>query len=162
MRIDIFHVGVVQTNCYLAYNETTLDAFVVDPGDDAERILQAIENKGLNLKYVILTHGHFDHLLAVKEICEKSGAVLVASKYAKLDDEDMCGFTSFGLGGFSPLKAGITVSDGDVLKLGESELSFIETPGHTPCSMCILMGNTLFSGDTLFAGSCGRCDLPGG
>jgi len=110
------------------------------------------------LSYIFLTHGHFDHLLAAAEIREKTGAKLVAAHNARLDDEVSCGFASFGLSDFKPMKADITVRDGD--KIGN--FLFMETPGHTPCSLCIKNGDTLFSGDTLFAGSCGRCDLPGG
>ena len=154
MKIEIFHVGVVGTNAYLVEDEDEL--YLIDPGDNAKMLLSKIGDR--KLSYIFLTHGHFDHLLAVSEIRMQTGAKLVASRNAKLDDEISCGFASFGLGGFKPLYADITVKEGD--KIGNFE--FMETPGHTPCSLCIKNGDVLFSGDTLFAGSCGRCDLPGG
>ena len=154
MKIDVFHVGVVGTNSYLVEDEGKL--YLIDPGDNAKMLLDRIGDR--KLSYIFLTHGHFDHLLAASEIRMQTGAKLVASQNAKLDDEVACGFSSFGLSGFSPLYADITVKEGDKI----DGFEFMETPGHTPCSLCIKNGDTLFSGDTLFAGSCGRCDLPGG
>lgn len=154
MRIDIFHVGVVSTNAYLVEDEGKL--YLIDPGDNARMILDRIGER--KLSYIFLTHGHFDHLLAADEIRKATGAYLVASKHARLDDEVSCGFASFGMHGFKPMQADISVSEGDEI----DGFKFMETPGHTPCSLCIVKGDTMFSGDTLFAGSCGRCDLPGG
>ncbi len=158
MRIDTLHVSVVQTNCYIISNDT--EAMIIDPGDDAERILRAVGEK--KVKYVLLTHSHFDHIMAAEEICKKTGAQLCASENARLDDADYCGFTSFGLSGFSPLKADILLKDGDEISVAGETFTVIETPGHTPCSICLLSGDVLISGDTLFEGSCGRCDLVGG
>ncbi len=158
MKIEVLRLGAVQTNCYIVSNE--LEACVIDPADNAERILNSLGDK--KLKYVILTHGHFDHLLAAREVCDATGAKLLASRYARLDDEDACGFTSFGLSGFLPMKADVTLKDGDKISVAGEEFTVIETPGHTPCSICLLSGDVLFSGDTLFEGSCGRCDLLGG
>ena len=154
MKIEIFHVGVVGTNSYLVEDEGKL--YLIDPGDNAAMLLDKIGDR--ELSYIFLTHGHFDHLLAADEIRRRTGAKLVASRFARLQDADACGFTSFGISGFTPLNADITVKERDKI----DNFEFIETPGHTPCSLCILNGVVLFSGDTLFAGSCGRCDLPGG
>ncbi len=162
MRIDVFRVGAVQTNCYLAYDEQTLEAFLVDPGDDAPRLLRAIGELGLSLRYILLTHGHFDHVMAVPALLRETGAQLVASHVARLDDAEACGFRAFRIAEFTPLTADITVKDGDTLRAAGETLRFLETPGHTPGGVCIRAGDVLFSGDTLFAGSCGRCDLPGG
>lgn len=162
MRIDIFRVGAVQTNCYLAYDEETLDAFIVDPGDDAGRLLRAIGERGLSLRYIILTHGHFDHVLAVPELLRQTEAQLVAAKNARLDDAEACGFRAFRIAQFTPLCADILVSEGETLLAAGETLRFYETPGHTPGGICIQAGEVLFTGDTLFAGSCGRCDLSGG
>ena len=158
MRIDTLHVSVVQTNCYIISNDT--EVMVIDPGDDAERILEVVGEK--KVKYVLLTHSHFDHIMAAEEICKKTGAKLCASDKARLDDEDYCGFTSFGLSGFSPLKADVLLKEGDEISVAGEKFTVIETPGHTPCSICLLSGDVLISGDTLFEGSCGRCDLVGG
>lgn len=154
MKTDVFHVGVVGTNAYLI--EDGGDLYLIDPGDNAGMLLDRIGDR--KLKYIFLTHGHFDHILAANEIKENTGALIVASEFAKLDDADACGFSSFGIGGFKPIVADIKVQNGDKI----DGFTFMHTPGHTPCSLCIKNGDTLFSGDTLFAGSCGRCDLPGG
>lgn len=162
MRIDIFHVGEIQTNCYLAYDEKTQEAFLVDPGDDADRLLRVIGERGITLRYIILTHGHFDHVLAVPELLRHTEAKLVASKNARLDDAEACGFRAFRIARFTPLVADCLVSEGDTIQVAGDTLHIYETPGHTPGGICIRAGEALFTGDTLFAGSCGRCDLPGG
>ena len=162
MKIDLLVVGMVHTNSYIAYDEVSREAVIFDPGDDAKRILRRVNELDLCVKYVILTHAHFDHLLAAKEVCAQSGAYLAVSSKARLDDAGYQGFTSFGFPGFEPICADVLLNDGDVLSVAGKELKFLETPGHTPCSMCVLCEDVLFAGDTLFAGSCGRCDLPGG
>ncbi|MEG2378451.1 MAG: MBL fold metallo-hydrolase [Clostridia bacterium] len=162
MKIETFHVGIMQMNCYLAYDEIGGEAFIVDPGDNADMLLKIIAERKLALKYVILTHGHFDHVMAAHEILNKTNAKLVAGRAAKLDSAAACGFNMHPNLKFTPLLADITVADGDTLNVCGETLAFFETPGHTPGSICIYTGNELFSGDTLFAGSCGRCDFVGG
>jgi len=164
MDILSFTVGPVSTECHLAIDRSASVAFLVDPGDDAARILAAIEKEKAELKYVVLTHGHFDHVMAADEVIRKTGAELVVCKdeVPALSDPELAGYNSFGIPGFVPLKADVVVADGDSLAVGGLELKFIRTPGHTTGSMCIIVGDVIFSGDTLFAGTCGRCDLPGG
>lgn len=157
-------VGMVSTNCYLAMDRESGLAFLVDPGDDAPGILQMIREEGVNVTHVILTHGHFDHVLAVPAVLQETGAKLVVheKELPLLSDPALAGYRSFQIPNFRPLHADLAVKDGDTLQIGGMHLSFLHTPGHTPGGMCILADGVLFSGDTLFAGSCGRCDLPGG
>ena len=150
--------GSYRTNVYLCWDEDTKDAFIVDPGYEFKAICEDIERLCLKPKYIILTHGHGDHTGGIdmlKKIYPDILLVASAKEKKLLFHRSM----SMGKGGIT---ADIEVSDGDILKVGNIELKFISTPGHTPGGMCILTGNTLFSGDTLFKGSVGRSDFPGG
>lgn len=162
MNIRNFAVGPVSAECYIVRDEITNTAFMVDPGDDAEYLLKKLGQA--KLEYVILTHGHFDHVMAADEILKKSGAKLVVcdKEVPALTDPELGGFNSFGVAKFVPLYADVVVSDGDELDFAGKKLEFMNTPGHTKGSMCIKMGDVIFTGDTLFAGTCGRCDLPSG
>lgn len=162
MDIRNFAVGPVSAECYIVRDEITNTAFMVDPGDDAEYLLKKLGQA--KLEYVILTHGHFDHVMAADEILKKSGAKLVVcdKEVPALTDPELGGFNSFGVAKFVPLCADVVVSDGDELDFAGKKLEFMNTPGHTKGSMCIKMGDVIFTGDTLFAGTCGRCDLPSG
>lgn len=162
MTIEAMSVGFLGTNCYLVYSGEK--AVVIDPGADAERIHGRVEKLSLKVEYVLLTHAHFDHVLAVSEIIEKTGAKLVstAGERLRLADEEVSGHTMLRTREFIPLSADMEVSDGEVLSVGDMTFEFIATPGHTEGSVCIKSGDVLFSGDTLFADTCGRCDLAGG
>ena len=164
MKIRSFTVGPVATQCYLIINQADNTAFITDPGDDAEMLLRAIDEEKARLKYVILTHGHFDHVMAVGEILKNTGAKLVVheDEVPALSDGVLSGCASFGVAMQDTLKEDIAVKDGDTLDFGGTYLEFMHTPGHTVGSMCILLGDIILTGDTLFAGTCGRCDLPGG
>lgn len=162
MKTLIFHVGMLETNCYLVYDEDTKKGIIIDPGDDAKRLLAVLCEKGIELSYIILTHGHFDHALAVPELLQSTNAKLIAGKDERLDDAVYCGYRAFGNIPFRALCADIKISDGDEIEFYGETLSFYATPGHTTGGISIRIGDALFVGDTLFAGSCGRCDLPGG
>ena len=157
-RVIRYIAGAYQTNVYLVYDEETKDAFIVDPGYEFSKIYEDIEELDLKPLYIILTHGHGDHTGGIDKLKKTfDGLKLVASK-----DERKLLFhrsMSMGKGG---IRADMEVSDGDVLDVGNIHLQFITTPGHTPGGMCILMEGVLFSGDTLFRGSVGRTDFPGG
>ncbi len=131
-------VGPMQNFCYVVYSRK--ECAVIDPGWDSSRIKELIKKEGLCLKYVILTHSHYDH---AQEAHSFQGAKLVAYEGC-------------------PVKCGIYVNEGSELKLGDAKINFIHTPGHRPESMCVLVGKNLFTGDTLFIGSTGRTDLEGG
>ncbi len=164
MKIRSFTVGRVAAQCYIVSDEASGEVFMIDPGDNAEYLLKKLDEQGVELKYVILTHGHFDHVMAANEILKKTRAKLVVcdNEVPALTDPELGGFNNFGITKFVPLSADIVVSDGETLDFAGHELEFMNTPGHTKGSMCIKMGDVIFTGDTLFAGTCGRCDLAGG
>ena len=162
MKTETFVVGFLNTNCYLVHDGA--DAVVIDPGAEAERILARASELGVKIRYIFLTHGHFDHTLAVREIKETTGAQLVstAGERVRLSDEETSGHTMLRHREFVPLAADIEVSDGEKMTVGSMTFEFMTTPGHTEGSVCIICEDTMFAGDTLFAGTCGRCDLIGG
>lgn len=163
MKIMQFQVGMVYTNCYLVYDEQTMHGAVIDPGDSAPEILKKIEETGITLDYILLTHGHFDHILAVPQIREQTGAKLVIHK----DDEWMLDPETMGMyrrmaKKFTKQVPDIRAAEGTTVQVGGITATYLHTPGHTPGSSCIQMENVLFTGDTLFRHECGRCDLEGG
>ncbi len=162
MNIETIPVGFLGTNCYLVHDGN--EAVVIDPGADAEKILTAAQAAGVAINYIFLTHAHFDHVLAVSDIQKKTGAVLVANtgERERMRDAYLSGGASFGEQKFTPLYADVEIDERGVIDVGKMRFEFIRTPGHTEGSMCIICDNVVFSGDTVFAGTCGRCDLPGG
>ena len=150
MNIQKLTLGLYQTNTYLLANDT--EAVVIDPGYEADTILDALAGK--TLKAILLTHGHFDHVGAVKELVAETGCeVWIHAAEATMPPMVTAG----------PLYFTHTYDEGDTVSPIEGlELTVLHTPGHTPGSVCLLMGNEMFSGDTLFACSFGRTDLPGG
>lgn len=156
-------LGALQTNCYILGDEATRECAVIDPADDWQKIIEAVQDEKLSVRYIILTHAHIDHTLALDGLKSACNAKVVAHKI----EADRIGDPHFSLAELfraTPPKtrADITVGDGDTLPLGEDVLSFIHTPGHTEGGMCVLCGDILFSGDTLFNQSVGRSDFPGG
>lgn len=156
--------GPVMTNCYIAWNEDTREGFIVDPGDDAQKIISVIGD--LKIKYIFVTHGHFDHILAVADVKAHTGADVVIHEEDKecLTDARKSLLHHFfnSLAGFKSVEADIIVHDGEVFECAGETLKIIHTPGHSRGSYCIDTGEHLFTGDTLFEDDCGRCDLPGG
>ncbi|MBR5543135.1 MAG: MBL fold metallo-hydrolase [Oscillospiraceae bacterium] len=162
MTVETLPVGYLGTNCYIVHDGKA--AVVIDPGDDVEKILETVRGLSLSVKYIFLTHAHFDHTLAAAGTAEMTGAVICAAsgEFARLSDPVLSGSESFPFAKFIPLSVEFELSEKTSLKVGELSFEFIETPGHTEGSICIVCGDTIFAGDTLFYGSCGRCDLPGG
>jgi glyoxylase-like metal-dependent hydrolase (beta-lactamase superfamily II) len=166
--IERLYVGPLQVNCCLLWDKTVRQGIIIDPGDDAPQIIRMIEKTGANVRYILDTHGHFDHTGANVQIREYSGAAIgIHSQDAHfLERGDLCGAFAFGFP-FTPHKPDFTFIDNLVLECGGMKIRFIHTPGHTPGGSCIFLEETgretvLFSGDTLFCGSVGRTDLPGG
>jgi glyoxylase-like metal-dependent hydrolase (beta-lactamase superfamily II) len=164
MEVRTFELGALGTNCYLVWDGASKEAVIVDPADFTDAVRSVIEDEGLSLKYVILTHGHGDHVGGVK-------AVLAAHPEAKLaagrDEAPILGdpgynFTEYITGRIETFKPDILLSEGDELHIGDAPLKVIETPGHTVGGISILAAGSLFSGDTLFRASIGRTDLPTG
>lgn len=164
MKIYKYIVGAMGTNSYVVLDEETKEAALIDPGNEGQRLLSAIESKGANLKYIILTHGHFDHIMALSEVKEASGASLLIHEYdAKMLKEPSLSLISrFSSKEMTFPTPEVLLKDGDVIQLGTSTLEVFHTPGHTPGSICLFIGDTVISGDTLFRESIGRYDFPGG
>lgn len=165
MRITNLPSGALQANTYLAVDEKTNEGFIVDPGGYNKVLTKEVRNNDVKIKYIILTHGHSDHICGVNEHkAEFPDAKIVAYKdeEAMLENPNLNQSPGFGVP--YSTKADILVSDGDELKVGDVTLKFIHTPGHTEGGMCIYVkeAKALFSGDTLFRQSIGRTDFPGG
>ena len=164
MKIFKYSVGLMGTNAYIILDEETKKAALIDPGDEADKLLTAISSKGAELSYIILTHGHFDHILALPKIKEATGASLLVHK----DDAEMLLDGSLSLlSRFTDKdikfpKADRELSGGDVIELGGETITVVHTPGHTLGAICLSVGDDLISGDTLFRESIGRYDFPGG
>ncbi len=163
MDICTLSVGPLQVNCYIAACRASNKAMVIDPGDEGERILAAVEQRGWQVELIVNTHGHFDHVGANDYLVQHTQAQLcmhrddlpllqVAAKYAE----------SYGLPAVESPPPQKLLVDGDTLEVGELTFKVIHTPGHSPGGICLYCGGHLFSGDTLFAASIGRTDLPGG
>ena len=161
MRVSYYPVGDYQANCVIVSDEAHR-AVVVDPGDEAVRLLQRLAEQELQVAAILLTHAHFDHMLAVRELIDATGASLY------LHAEDAAALSDAGRSLIPPYRRPYTLSadrllqDGDTVTVGELVLKVLHTPGHTPGSCCYQCGDLLIAGDTLFAGSVGRTDLPGG
>ena len=156
MNIKTIPVGQLETNCYVVVNEETLACVVIDPGDESNAIMDYIESNRLRCEAIMLTHGHFDHVGAVNEILEQTGCAL----YINPRDEGYeVGKSAMK---FKMPEGGKYYDDGDIIVEAGLEFKVLATPGHTPGSVCLICGGALFTGDTLFRGSCGRADLPGG
>ena len=157
MKIIHNVLGELETNCYILIDEETMEAAVIDPADEAETIRDAIEGAGATLRYILLTHGHRDHTLAAPKLHELFPDAAV---YIHPDDKGQVGIYRYPMEELigDDLKF---YDDGDTLPLGSLTIEVILTPGHTGGSVCLKCGNALFTGDTLFAGSMGRIDLPG-
>lgn len=162
MKVIQMELGNFATNTYIIYDEN-LDAVIIDPAAEAKKIISTIEKNNLKPKFVLLTHGHPDHVGALYELKEKYNLKV----YINEKDQEMLetNSTYFGpmLGlDIKDVKVDSYLKDGQELSLGNLKFKIIETPGHTKGGVCILIENILFSGDTLFLGSMGRTDFPGG
>ncbi len=153
--------GMMSNNVFIVTDRASGKSALIDCPEDSEKMKRFIE--GFNIEYILLTHGHFDHIGGVRTVKEMTGAKVVISK----EDEDMLSSPFRSLAAYSGINqrsasADITVSDNDIIELGESKIRVLATPGHTSGSVCYLVANELFTGDTLFCGSYGRTDFPTG
>lgn len=153
LKIHVLPLGDYQTNCYIVHEENSTDCLIIDPGYEPEIISSYLEEKGLTPEAILLTHCHFDHVGAVKDLAAQYDCKVFLDK----KELSMPPMLTNG-----PLYYTDGYGDGDTLTLAGIPIQVLETPGHTPGSVCLIMEDTLFSGDTLFAGSCGRTDLPCG
>ena len=164
MTLHCLALGLLQTNCYILATEQK-NALAVDPGGEPERLLAFLKEKGLTLRLMAFTHGHFDHIGAASRLQDETGAQTAVPA----GDEDIfCNPALGGSGlfpnfnGYTPRRPDILYGDGDRITLDGISLTALHTPGHTKGSSVLCGEGILFSGDTLFAGSCGRTDLYGG
>ena len=155
MLIKTLPVGPIGTNCYIVTDADTCKCAIIDPGDESNTILDYIESNNLSPEAIFLTHGHFDHHMALNAVMDATNAPAYISKdevngdgcrnQYKLDDNGRLSW----------------YAEGDVIKVGGLEFTVMETPGHSPGSVTLICGEALFTGDTLFRDSCGRTDLGG-
>lgn len=153
VKVHLLTLGAYQTNCYIFHEEHAKSCCVVDPGYQPEVVEEKLRELDLTPEAILLTHGHFDHVGGVRQLA----ADVDCDVYLCGDDLSLPPQITAG-----QLYYTKTYADGTTLHLAGLEIAVLATPGHTPGSVCLLTENVLFSGDTLFAGSCGRTDLPGG
>ena len=153
LTIHTLTLGTYGTNCYIIHDSASKTCCVIDPGYTPEKILDEVNALGLTVEAILLTHGHFDHVGGVKEIAAETDCdVYLCADELTLPPQITAGQLYYTK----------TYGEGDTLHLAGLTISVIRTPGHTPGSVCLLIGDAMFSGDTLFAGSCGRTDFKGG
>ena len=163
MTLRTLCLGALDTNCHIVWDESRA-AMIVDPADEADKILSLVETEGLNVSAVVLTHVHFDHMLAAEAVCAATGAPL----YVGSGDEAALFDPTRNLSGVFEMcppirmKADKILHEGDAIVVGEMSFTVLETPGHTPGCICLYCDGVLFAGDVLFYDSIGRVDFPGG
>ncbi|WP_100182574.1 hydroxyacylglutathione hydrolase family protein [Candidatus Nitrosotenuis aquarius] len=143
MIVHQIPVGSMQNFTYVLEDESTSEGIIIDPSWDLDEIMRIVQKNNIKVKYIVNTHHHFDHTIGNDTIKNETGAPILQYKT-------------------STIKHDLEVSDGDKIKFGSSELTVVHTPGHSKDSMCLVGDGKIFSGDTLFVGTCGRVDLPGG
>ena len=146
-------LGAYQTNCYLVWDETSPTCVVIDPGYEPETVLNEVKKLGKEIAAILLTHGHFDHVGGVKDLAAETGCKVYLNEAELSMPPQMTAGSLY----YTNLYA-----EGDFVEAAGLSFKVLHTPGHTPGSVCLCCENALFSGDTLFWGSCGRTDLPGG
>ena len=161
MSVRYASFGGMANNCFLLVDDSTNQSALIDCSEFSEKMTDLIGDT--DLKYILLTHGHYDHILGAKAVKEKYGCQLAISK----EDAPMLTSARHSLAAFAGAKQNsvepdLLLTDGDVITLGNTEIKVMSTPGHTKGSVCYLSDGALFSGDTLFRASCGRTDFPGG
>lgn len=153
LQIKTLTLGQYETNCYILYHEDSAECVVIDPGYEPERILKAVSTLGKRVAAILLTHGHFDHVGGVREIFARTDCdIYLCPEDCRMPENMTAGALCYTN----------SFADGDILNLAGMTIQVIHTPGHTPGSVCLICEDSMFAGDTLFAGSCGRTDLPCG
>lgn len=163
MIIRSIPLGPLEANCFILADEHSRKAMVIDPGDEPDRIMDVLKTEKLSLEYIICTHAHFDHVGAVPELKEQTGATVVIHRDEQeiyCGARDMAAFWGYTL---DPLpEPDLLAEDGHEIKIGRLTFTVLHTPGHSPGGMCLFGEGIVITGDTLFAGSVGRTDFHGG
>ena len=164
MRIERFIVGMVGTNCYVVSNEETSECFLIDPGAYSDKMITYIRENALKPQAVLLTHGHFDHIMGLDEVLKQFSVPVYAQEQEEILLKDASYNASVSYGQAYTFSGASYIKDGQVLELAGMKIRVIHTPGHTigGCCYYIEAENVLFSGDTLFHDSVGRTDFPTG
>lgn len=167
LKVKTIPVGMLAANCYIATDEATGLTAVIDPGEFTPALDDALSKVGYDkIRYIILTHGHYDHIGGTNKVLEKTN--LKAEVAIGEHDVPLLSNPTYNLSSFfttyaiDDIKCNIPLSDGDIIVLGDSNLRVLHTPGHTQGSVCLVGDGVIFSGDTLFFGSMGRTDFPTG
>lgn len=160
LQVEPLIVGPLFSNCYIIYDDAEKLGAVIDPGDDAEIILTKVKDLDIKIKYILATHGHFDHIGAVAELKTALDADFLAHQddFFFIEDGKNAAFR-WGVDIQQPPKPDRFIEDGDKIEIGKFEFKVIHTPGHSPGGVCFLYDRMLFGGDTLFQGSIGRTDF---
>ena len=163
MIIKTLPVGPIMANCFIVGCKETLEAAVIDPGDEPDKILASLAESNLQVKFIINTHGHFDHVSANKGIHMATQApILIHALDEPMLQQISASAANWGLSAEDSPAADRTIDDGDTITFGKITFKVIHTPGHTPGGVSLFTDGHVFVGDTLFAGSIGRTDFPGG
>ncbi len=162
--LEIIPVGLLETNCYLVSDTSSLETLVIDPGGDSEKIIKAIKNKGLKPAAIVNTHGHADHTGANETIKKTFGIKIYIHRLEAefLKDPFLNGSSLLPGSMASVSTADVLLEDGSELTAGGLVFKVVHTPGHTPGGICLALRGAIFTGDTLFRGDIGRSDLAGG
>ena len=163
MIIKQFTAGLIENNMYLVVDEKTREAVLIDAPQDIPEVKKSVEELGTKVKYILITHGHFDHIMGLISLKKTLNAPAVICKDDVVISDNVNEFTRlFGVPDITPPTYDKFVKDGDILEVGEMKVKVIQTAGHTEGGVCYLIDDSLFSGDTLFKQSVGRTDLFGG
>jgi len=161
--LKIFTVGPMEANCYILYNPDKREGLIIDPGAEGSRLIKFIKQEKISINYIINTHGHPDHTGANRKLKEYTNAPILIHQYdaSMLTKSESVLPLIFPLESSSP-PADTFIKDGDLIECAGIKLKVLHTPGHTPGGISLLIDDSIFTGDTLFSGSIGRFDLPGG
>ncbi|MFC1977285.1 MBL fold metallo-hydrolase [Chloroflexota bacterium] len=162
MIIEKLEIEPFGSNCYIVGAESNKEGMIIDPGADPNRILKKVEDLGLEIKLIVVTHHHMDHIGALKEVKESTGADVAIHSNEAESLQERSSMSRFGVSYPTPPPPDRRLKDGDSIDIGDLHFVVLHTPGHSPGGICLLGEGVVFTGDTLFNFSIGRFDMPGG